>query len=125
MAIAMSVIVTTAAAFQMLSIVLALLFIYRRVFNVPVSHTFLVIPDFPDACTSLVPSLRCTGHPNYPVLHLLDRLQFLSEAPFEFFHSYRLSHGLLGLGDRILEKDAWAHVSAEADTLLGGLLLIE
>jgi hypothetical protein len=32
---------------------------------------------------------------------------------------------LLGLGDRILEKDAWAHVSAEADTLLGGLLLIE
>ena len=121
----MSFIVTAAAAFHMLSIVLALLFIYRRVFNVPVSHSFLVILTFPDACTSLVPSLRCTGHPNYPVLHLLDRFQFLSEAPIEFFHSYRFSHGLFSLGYRILEKDAWAHVSAEADTLLGGLLLIE
>jgi hypothetical protein len=109
----------------MLSIVLALLLIYRRVFNVPVSHTFLVILAFPDACTSLVPSLRCTGHPNYPVLHLLDRLQFLSEAAIEFLLSYRFSHGLLGLGDGILEKDAWTHVSAEADALLGGLLLIE
>jgi hypothetical protein len=55
----------------------------------------------------------------------LDRFQFLSEAPIEFFHSYRFSHGLFSLGYRILEKDAWAHVSAEADTLLGGLLLIE
>jgi hypothetical protein len=121
----MSFIVTAAAAFHMFSIVLALLFIYRRVFNVPVSHTFLVILAFPDACASLVPSLRCTGHPNYTVLHLLDRLQFLSEAPIEFFHSYRFSHGLLGLGDGILEKDAWPHVSAEADALLGRLLLIE
>ena len=121
----MTLIVTTTAAFHMFSIVLALLIINRRVFLVPVSHTIVVILTIFDACSGLIPSLRCTGHPNYPVLHLLDCLQFLSEAPIKFLPSYRLSHGLLGLGDRILEKDAWTHVSAEAYALLGGLFLIE
>jgi hypothetical protein len=125
MAIAMSLIITAAAAFHMLGIVLALLFIDRRVFKLPVSHAFLVILTFPDSSPSLVPSLCCTGHPDYPVLHLLDRLQFLSEAPVELFPSYRLSHGLLGLGDGVLEEDAWAHVPTEADALLGGLFLIK
>ena len=121
----MSFIITTAAAFHVLGVVQALLLIDRRVFKLPVSHAFLVILAFPDASPSLDPSLRCTGHPDYPVLHLLDRLQLLSETPIELFHPYRLSHGLLGLGDGILEEDAWAHVSAEADALLGGLFLIE
>ena len=110
----------------MLGIVLALLLIYRRVLKVPVSHAFLVvILAFPNACPSLISSLCCTGHPNYSVFHLLDGLQFLGEAPIEFFHSDKLSHGLLGLGDRIFEKYAWTHVSAEADALFGGLFLIE
>ena len=125
MPIAMSFIITTAAAFHVLGVVQALLLIDRRIFKLPVSHPFLVVLAFPDASPGLDPSLCCTRHPDYPVLHLLDRLQLLSETPIELFHPYRLSHGLLGLGDGILEEDAWAHVSAEADALLGGLFLIE
>ena len=121
----MSLIVTTAAAFHVLGVVLALLLIHRRVFKLPVPHAFMVVLFFPDASPGLVPSLRCTGDPDYPVLHLLDRLQFLSEAPVELFPPYRLSHGLLGLGDGVLEEDAWAHVPTEADALLGRLFLIK
>lgn len=121
----MSFIITTAAAFHVLGVVQALLLIDRRVFKLPVSHAFLVILAFPDASPGLIPSLRCTGHPDYSVLHLLDRLQLLSEAPIELFTPYRLSHGLLGLRYGFLEEDTWTHVSAEADALLSGLFLIE
>ena len=111
-AVAVPLIVAAATALHLLCIVQSFLFINRR--WPEVSIIFL---------TSSISIFRARNS-NNPIIHLLNRLKFLSEAAIEILTNW-FSHGFSCFCYRVFEKYARAEIPTKADASLCSLLLIE